>query len=211
MAVLGGAAAWPLAARAQQPAMRVIGFLGSGSSDGWAPYLAAFREGLKEAGYVEGENVTIEFRWAAGQYDRLPVLASELIGRKVELIVASSTPASETIAQRRAGALLLTADAFFLARREKIVALAAAQAIPTIYFSRQFVLAGGLVSYAPSIADGYRQVGVYAGRILKGAKIADLPVMQPTKFEFVINLKTAKALGLTVPDSLLARADEVIE
>jgi putative ABC transport system substrate-binding protein len=319
IAILGGAAMWPLVSRAEQPSVPVIGFLGSASADGYAPYVGAFLRGLKETGYVAGQNVTIEFRWAEGQYDRLPALAAELVARNVNLIAAAATPASiaakaatstipivfsagtdavaaglvgslnrptgnvtgvsqiagdlgakrlsiihelvptntavailvnpdsatslpemkdtldaaeklsrqvfvvkasteseldrafTTIAERAAGALLVTADAFFLGRRHAIAAQAAAHALPTIYFAREFVPAGGLISYAPDISDGYRQVGVYAGRILKGARIADLPVTQPTKFQLAINLRTAKALGLDMPSKLLALADEVIE
>ena len=319
IAILGSAAMWPLVSRAEQPSVPVVGFLGSASSDGYAPYVAAFLRGLKETGYIAGENVTIEFRWADGQYDRLPALAAELVARKVNLIAAAATPAAiaakaatstipivfsagadavaaglvgslnrptgnvtgvsqiaadlgakrlsimhelvpaptavavlvnpdsatslhemkdtvaaaerlsrpifvvkatteseldrafATIAQRAAGALLVTADAFFLGRRHAIVALAAAHALPTIYFAREFVPAGGLICYAPDIGDGYRQLGVYAGRILKGARIADLPVTQPTKFQLAVNLTTAKAIGLEMPSTLLALADEVIE
>jgi putative tryptophan/tyrosine transport system substrate-binding protein len=319
IALLGGAAAaWPLAARAQQ--MPVIGYLHSGSSSPYAHLVATFRQGLKETGYVEGQNVAIEFRWAEGRYDRLPALAADLVGRRVALIVtgggdppplaaksATSTipivftsssdpvklglvhslnrpggnvtgvhlftsllgtkrlellqqllPVSTSIAvlvnpenpnadvaatelqdaartlgesislvrasteteidavfttlgDRRVSALPVITDPFFLARRDQFVSLAARHLVPTIYAQREFVAAGGLISYGVSLADGYRQVGAYAGRILKGEKPADLPVVQPTKFETVINLKTAKALGLTVPDQLLALADEVIE
>jgi putative tryptophan/tyrosine transport system substrate-binding protein len=315
---LGGAAAWPLAASAQQPPIPVIGFLNSLSSD-W-PYLAAFREGLKEIGYVEGQNVAIEYRWAEGHYDRLPGLAADLVRRQVALIAATggdpsalaAKSATTTIpivfnvaedpvkaglvtslnrpggnmtgvsmltaamdekrlellhelvpraavivvlvnpnfseagtesrivdaaarvlnrqiqilnasndrdidvafaalAQQHVGALLVASDPFFFTRREQLVALAARHAIPTIYFVREFVVAGGLMSYGANFATLYRQLGVYAGRIIRGEKPADLPVVQPTKFEFVINLKTAKSLGLAIPPSLLALADEVIE
>ena len=321
LAALGGAAAaWPLAARAQRPVIPVIGYLHSGSSAPYAHLVGAFRQSLKEAGYVEGENVAIEYRWAEGHYDRLPALAAELVGRHVALIVAqggdppvlaakSATatipvvftissdpvrlgivrslnrpggnvtgfwpytsllgtkrlelmrqllPASASIAvlvnpdnpnadldvtelqnaaralgqsitfvrarseteidavfatlgERSASALLINTDPFFLARRDQFVSLAAHNGITAIYAQREFVAAGGLMSYGADLADGYRQVGIYAGRILKGEKPADLPVVQPTKFEMAINLKTAKALGLTVPDKLLALADEVIE
>ena len=318
--LLGGAAAWPLAARAQRPVIPVIGYLHSGSSAPYAHLVGAFRQSLKEAGYVEGENVAIEYRWAEGHYDRLPALAAELVGRHVALIVAqggdppvlaakSATatipvvftissdpvrlgivgslnrpggnvtgfwpytsllgtkrlelmrqllPANASIAvlvnpdnpnadidvtelqnaartlgqsitfvrarseteidavfatlgERSASALLINTDPFFLARRDQFVSLAAHNGITAIYAQREFVTAGGLMSYGADLADGYRQVGIYAGRILKGEKPADLPVVQPTKFEMAINLKTAKALGLTVPDKLLALADEVIE
>jgi putative ABC transport system substrate-binding protein len=317
---LGGAAAWPLAARAQQPAMPVIGYLSSRSPDDTRHLLAAFLRGLNEAGYVEGQNVTIEYRWALGQYDRLPALAAELVRRPVAVLTTTggepaalaakaatstipivflmgSDPVSaglvesfnrpggnatginiltdtlgakrlgllhelvpqaatigvllnpkfqtadsqlrdlqqaaaaiglqihvlrastdselyaafETVTQQRIAALAVTADPFFDTRRDKLVALAARHAVPTIYQFREFVAAGGLMSYGVDSLDNYRQAGVYTGRILKGANPADLPVMQPTKFEFVINLKTAKALGLTFPSGLFSIADEVIE
>jgi len=318
LATLGSAAAWPLTAHAQQPATPVVGFLSSRSAEDSARSVAAFRQALAEAGYVEGRNVTIEFRWAEGHYDRLPALAAELIGRRVDVLVAvggnqapraakaaTSTipivfgtgedpvkeslvpslnrpganvtgatffttllgakrlgllrelvPKAEVIAllinqnssqgqakdvqeaardlgqgvvvlnggtdadidaafaslaQHQAGALLVGADPFFNVRRDRLIALAARHAVPAIYQFRDYPLAGGLMSYGASISDLYQQVGVYVGRILKGDKPADLPVMLPTKFELVINLKTAKALGLTVPDKLLALADEVIE
>jgi putative ABC transport system substrate-binding protein len=306
-------------ARAQQRAMPVVGFVNSGSSDGYAPYVAAFRQGLKETGYVEGQNVAIEFRWADGRYDRLPALAAELVQIRVAVIVAAGgavtgqaakaatatipivaasgdpiraglvaslnrpggnitgvsplnavlegkrmsllhdlVPAATVVAglinpdypdtdlesndaqeaarafgqriqllkarseaeidaafasldQLRADALLVTADPFFLSRREQIVALAARHALPTIYNQRAFTSAGGLISYGADFGDVYRQIGVYTSRILNGAKPTDLPFMQATKFELVINLKTAKALGLTIPETLLATADEVIQ
>jgi len=320
IALLGGAAAgWPLSARAQQPAMPVIGFLNSGTPAGLAYLTAAFRQGLNEAGYVEGRNVAIEYRWAQGQYDRLPALAADLVRRQVTVIAATTTPAAvvaktatsaipivftigadpiaiglvdslsrpkgnvtgvnnylsdlgakrlellrallpnvagiavlvnpnfpdaasqskdvieagrvlgqqvhvvnasseadfdgvfATLVQLKAGALIVTVDPVFNSRRDQLVALAARHKIPAIYFGREFVVAGGLMSYAADLADGYRQAGIYVGRILKGAKPGDLPVVQPTKFDFVISLKTAKALGLTIPDKVLALADEVIE
>jgi putative ABC transport system substrate-binding protein len=319
--LLGGAAvAWPFAARAQQQAMPAIGFLSSLSAGPFAPLVAAFHQGLNETGYVEGQNLAIEYRSAEGRYDRLPALAADLVGRNVDLIVASGgTPSalaaksatstipivftavsdpvgaglvaslarpggnltgfsvlaseltpkrlellSELVPQARviallvnptnpltepmipdvqeaarakgvqlailkasteseidtafaslvqlqAGAVVVGADGFFDSRREQLVALASRHAIPASYEWREFVEAGGLISYGPSLAAVFRQVGVYAGRILKGAKPADLPVQQPTTFELVVNLRTAEALGLTVPPSILARADEVIE
>ncbi|HEX9324732.1 MAG TPA: ABC transporter substrate-binding protein [Xanthobacteraceae bacterium] len=317
--LLGGAVAtWPLAARAQQPALPVIGFLNAASSDGYAHYVAGFRQGLAEAGYIESQNVAIEYRWAEGQYERLPALAADLVHRQVAVIVANTpaamvasavtttipivfssaidpvkaglvaslnrpggnitgvanfddvlgakrlellrelvpkaemigllinpnNPNAETIASRlqeaartlgqqirilnastegevdaafatlaelRIGAILVASDPFFVSRRDQIVALAARQALPAIYQFREFPVGGGLMSYGASLADAYRQLGVYTGKILKGAKPAELPFQQVVKVEMIIKLKTAKALGLTVPLSLLGRADEVIE
>ena len=317
---IGGAAvAWPLTARAQQTAMPVMGYLNSRSRDTDTPFLAAFHHGLNETGYVEGRNVAIEYRWAEGQYDRLPMLATDLVRRQVTVMAATSTPAAlaakaatsaipivfttaadpvavglvdslsrpsgnatgvniylshlgakrlellrelvpnaaiigmlvnpnfpdaesqskdvkeaartlgqqvhivnansegdfnqafATFIEMKADTLLISLDAFFLSRREQLVALAARHKIPAIYFSRDFVLVGGLMSYGSDIANSYRQAGIYAGRILKGAKPGDLPVVQPTKFDLVINLKTAKTLGLTVPMIMQMTADEVIE
>jgi ABC-type uncharacterized transport system substrate-binding protein len=319
--LIGGAAAaaWPLAARAQQPAMPVIGFLHARSPDDSMPQVAAFRRALAEAGYVEGQNATIEYRWAAGRYETMPAMAAELVRLPALVLVAGAEPAAlaakaatstipivfsvghdpvklglvasynrpggnatgvsmftaaldakrlgllhelvpraatlgvlvnpsyplaesqvrdvqeaarsigmqihllrastdqeidaafETVRQQRIAALLQAADPFFDTRRDKLVAWAARLAVPAMYHFREFPLADGLMSYGIDILDVYRQVGVYVGRILGGTKPADLPVMQPTKFELVINLKTAKALGLDVPPMLLARADEVIE
>jgi ABC-type uncharacterized transport system substrate-binding protein len=322
--MLGGAAAgWPLAARAQQPAMPVVGFLGAGSGSAavYAPITAAFRQGLGETGLVEGRNVAIEFRWADGRYERLPAMAAELVGRQVAVIVASggtvtaraamaatkTTPivfnsgsdpvadglvaslnrpdgnvtgvfwfaavlgakrlealrelvpkagvialllnpdgtssepqlrdaqaaagtlglpplqvvyagserdldsAFATLTERRIEALLVGGDPTLFSRRERIVSLTARYRIPAIYVRSEFVAAGGLMSYGTSLRDSYRRAGVYAGRILQGVKPAELPVEQSVKIELVINLKTAKALGLEVPPTVLARADEVIE
>jgi putative ABC transport system substrate-binding protein len=315
----GAAAAWPLGAQAQQPVMPVIGFLNGTSPEGYGLFLSAFRQGLSETGYVEGQNVTIEYRWAEGQYDRLPALAADLVLRRVSVIAATSTPANliakaatttipivfttssnpvelglvaslnrpggnvtgaatlnvelgpkrlellhevvpmatiivvlvnptnpnvETqwsdvraaartigqeilvvnartdgeidtvfarIVQQRAGALLVDTDAFLFSRRDRLIDLAKRHAVPTIFDRREFAAAGGLMSYGGSVTDAYRLAGIYAGRILKGEKPADLPVQQSTKVELILNLKTAKALGLTVPTALLTRADEVIE
>ncbi len=315
----GAMAGWPLSARAQQKAMPVIGVLSANSSStSSGPFMGAFRQGLSEAGFVEGRNLAIEYRWAEGHYDRLPALAADLIGRKVDLIMANTPPAAlaaksatstipivfrggadpvgdglvaslarpggnltgvsiaddltakrlellselvpraEVIAllvnpnlataervirdvqkaartkglqlhvlkagseseidtafaslvKLHAGALVVGADPFLTGRREQLVALASRRAVPSIYAWREFAASGGLISYGPSLTSAFRLVGHYAGKVLKGAKPADLPVQQPTTFELVINLKTAKALGLTVPQSMLTRADEVIE
>ncbi len=319
--LLGGVAiGLPFAAHAQQKSMPLIGYLGVGLPQLQHPFVVAFREGLKEAGFVDGENLIIEYRWAEEHYDRLPALAADLVRRKVDVIVATGEPslraaasatstipvvfvtgndpvqsglvaslarpggnmtgftaiatellskrfellsellptartiallanpnaasvsevtirlaqqaasakgirllvvnagdasdveaAFASIAQQRADALMVSADAFFFAQRERIVALAARYAVPAAYELQEFVDAGGLISYGPNVASLRRQVGVYAGKILKGAKPVDLPIQQPTKFDLMINLKAAKALGLTVPPTLLARADEVIE
>jgi len=320
--MLGGAAiAWPLAARAQQKAMPVIGFLNAASPGPANSAVAAFRQGLNDTGYVEGQNLAIEYRWAEGHYDRLPALAADLVSRKVDAIAAfgltvtlaakaatSTIPIvflsgddpverglvasfarpggnltgfahpdvelmpkrlellSELVPQARmiallvnptagsvveriiagvqeaarakglrlvilkassegeidtafaslveqhAGALVVSIDPFYTTQREQLVALASRHAVPAIYFrSDYFTASGGLISYGVSFPALHRQMGGYAGKILKGAKPADLPVQRPTKYELVINLKTAKALGLTVPQSLFARADEVIE
>jgi putative tryptophan/tyrosine transport system substrate-binding protein len=270
----GAAVSWPLAARAQQTAMPVIGFLNNTSPDGNADLLRAFRQGLKETGYVEGENVAIEFRWAENQLDRLPALAADLVRRRVVVLVTTGgvTAASAaktatatipivfvagedpvrvglvaslarpggnltginflvgelaakrhastsgeinaafaTFARERSDALFVAADPFFTSRRSQMVQLAAHHSVPAAYSGRQYPEIGGLMSYGASLMDALRQVGVYTAKILKGAKPADLPVMQSSKFELVINAETARMLGLTVPPQLLARADEVIE
>jgi len=317
--LLVGAALWPLAARAQQQAMPVVGFLNGSSPNGYGRFLSAFLQGLREAGYVEGRNVAIEYRWAEGQYDRLPALAADLVRRRVDVIAATSTPANRVakeatttipivfttssdpvelglvaslsrpgsnvtgattlnvevgskrlellheivppaamivelvnpnnpnletqlrnlqaaghtvgrrilvlsartqseidaafarLVEQQAGGLLINTDAFFFSQRDQLIALAKRYAIPAIFDRREFAEAGGLMSYGGSVTDVYRLAGIYTGRILDGKKPADLPVQQSTKVELVINFKTAKALGLTLPLSLLGRADEVIE
>jgi putative ABC transport system substrate-binding protein len=319
--VLGGAAAWPLAARAQQPALPVIGLLGATSFDTNADRLRTFRQALKETGYVEGENVAIEYRWAEGQFDRLPALASELVRRQVTVIASAegaisalaakaataTTPivfvvaddpvrlglvaslarpggnltginfvsselvakrlellrelvpgvarlaviinpadtantetilrdvepaaralgwetrilkadtsaaidaAFATLARERPDALFVGSTPFFTSRRIQFVQLAARHALPATYVGRQYAEVGGLMSYGANLNDAYRQFGLYIGRVLKGAKPADLPVLQASKFELIINHQTARMLGLTVPPTLLAIADEVIE
>jgi putative tryptophan/tyrosine transport system substrate-binding protein len=320
--LLGGAAmAWPLATRAQQAAMPVIGFLGGSSAQVGAKRLEAFRKGLSETGYVEGRNVAIEFRWAGGREDRMPELAADLVQRRVAVIAApastagalaaktatssipivfaiSSDPvalglvaslnrpggnvtgvnilgveltakrlgllrelapqatrfvalvspnsvmtdaiiknvhasvptlglpveilyvgssdrdieaAFANLSQKPGAALLVTVDTFFFTRRALIVTLAARHALPTVYYSREYADIGGLISYGPNNDNIYELTGIYTGRVLKGEKPADLPVAQPTKFEMVINLSTAKALSIDVPPTLLAFADEVIE
>ena len=319
--LLGGAAAtWPLAARAQQPTMPVIGFLSGTSSKGYAPYLAAFREGLREGGFVEGQNVTIEYRWADDHYERLPELAADLVTRRVALIAAAGgSPAAlaaksatttipivfqigvdpvkaglvsslnqpggnitgfanlalevgpkrlellhrlvpnatniavlvnparsnveaetrdmqsaanklglqlnvlyasterdfdkvfATSVQLRAGGVVISGDPFFNTRSEELAAMAIHYMVPAIYQFHEFAAAGGLVSYGSSIKNTHREAGIYTARILKGEKPADLPVQEPSKVELIINLKTAKALGLEIPPSILTSADEVIE
>jgi ABC-type uncharacterized transport system substrate-binding protein len=316
--LLGGAATWPLAARAQQPAMPVVGFLHTSTAAPFLDMVGAFRKGLNEAGFIEGQNVAIEYRWAEFQYDRLPALAADLVARRVTVISVFGPPAAlaakaatvtipivfsvgvdpvdtglvaslnrpggnltgvtlltaslgakrvgllrelipkadlmavlvnttpegmtqakdvqdaarkaglraivlnaatdadidaafATLSRQRIGGLMVGGDQFLDTRRDRIVALAARHSMPTIYHRRDFVAGGGLMSYGTSIADVWRQVGVYTGRVLKGEKPADLPVLQPTKFELVINLKTTKALGITIAPGVLAIADEVIE
>jgi len=320
MTLLGGAAAaWPLGARAQQPVMPVIGFLNGQTADGFAHLAEAFRQGLRETGYVEGQNVVIEYRWADGQFDRLPALVEDLVRRRVAVLavtggnpqIAKSVPttipvvcgvggdpvqlglvaslnrpggnitgvsvftsdleakrlellhevvrrpavigvlvdpkfqsateilvqevraAAQTLSREirivnasaensldeavaslvemRVGALLVTGGPLFLNRRERLLALTARYSLPAIYENREFTRAGGLMSYGTSVPDVYRQIGMYTGRILKGERPADLPVLQPTKFDIAVNLRTAKTLGLDMPTSILLRADEVIE
>ena len=319
IAGFAGAAAWPVVARAQQPTMPVIGFLSPQSADDdYKNYIIPFLQGLKETGYVDGQNVAIEYRWAENQFDRLPVLAAELVHRRVALIVAAGTPAAlpakvatttipivfsvgtdpvplglvaslsrpgsnvtgitnlvgelsakqmqllhelvsnapfgiladpafpatpamiadlqgaarslgrqlivenartdsdletafASFSRQHVGAVLVSTGTFFARRTEQLAALAAYYALPAIYPFREYVLAGGLMSYGASLGYTYRQAGIYTGRILKGEKPADLPVQQATKIDLIINLKTAKALGLTIPETLLATADEVIQ
>jgi hypothetical protein len=207
--------------------MPVISFLGSTS-------MAALRERLSETGYIEGQNFAIEYRWAEEHYDRLPALAADLISRKVDVLAGRSDASAHTaksatfrilnagteseidaafrtLNQAHVGALVIGADPFIASQREQLVTLAARHSVPAMYFWREFAVVGGLMSYAPNIAAAYRQAGIYVGRILKGEKPTDLPVQQPATFELVVNLGTAKALGLTVPPSILARADEVLE
>jgi putative tryptophan/tyrosine transport system substrate-binding protein len=316
----GAAAAWSLAARAQQASLPVIGILGGNTGTEWQPFMNAFKLGLQEAGYVDGQNVSIEYRWADGRYEQLPALATDLVRRRVDVIAAVGgvnaalaakaatsdipivfltgrdpvelgfvdsfnrpgrnltgismlndelnakrlellrelMPNAATIAilvnpdnrnhpahvkvleavarsggqqavvieaaadrdfeaafakvrQQRADALMVLADPFFDSHSRQIVELVGRHAVPTIFVWREFVQAGALISYGMSLADAHHQQGLYAGKILRGAKPAELPVVQPTRFELFINLKTARALGLTVPASILLRADEVIE
>jgi putative ABC transport system substrate-binding protein len=316
--LLGGAMAAARALRAQQKAMPVIGFLHFASPGPFAPFVAAFHAGLNETGYVEGQNLAIEYRWAEGRYDRLPALAADLVGQKVDVIVAAGPPSARAaksatstipivfssgdpvgeglvaglarpggnltgvslltvelmakrlellselvpqagmiallvnqndanaeriikdvqeaarakgvqlhvlkagseseidaafpaLVQLQAGGLVVGTDPFSNSRREQLVSLAARHTVPAIYEWCEFAAAGGLISYGSSLTSVYRQIGIYTGKILNGAKPADLPVEQPTRFELVVNLQTAKALGLTVPPSILARADEVID
>jgi putative tryptophan/tyrosine transport system substrate-binding protein len=317
--LVGATAAWPFAARAQQPPMPVIGFISANTPQDWARPLAAFVKGLGESGYVEGHNVAIEYRWAEHQYDQLPAMAADLVQRQVAVIAATTTPAvlaakaatttipivfetagdpiqlglvaslnrpggnvtgvtqmsvglvpkdlellhellptahvmvllvnpnstlvetesKETLAaaqtlglelhilnagterdfdavfanviQLRAGGLVIGTDGFFTSHSEQLAALAARHAVPTVYKGREFAAAGGLMSYGGDITESYHLAGIYTGRVLKGDKPADLPVQQATKVEMFLNLKTAKALGITVPLTLLGRADEVFE
>ncbi len=318
--LIGSVVAWPLTARAQQPAMPVVGFLGLTSPEAFTALTAAFKQGLSEAGFLERQNVAIEYRWAHGRFDQLPALASDLVQQQVSVLAAFGTPASaiaakqatstipivfvtgsdpvslglvealnrptgnatgvymltaalepkrlelirevvpaagiigvivdpdspdtvqqmkelpaaasalgrqikivsvtggsdidaafQTMVEQRVGAVLVTSSPIYLVQREKFIAVAARYAIPTVYFVRSFADAGGLMSYGTSFPDAYRQAGIYTGRILKGDKVGDLPVQQSVKVELVINMKTAKSLGLSLPLTLLGRADAVIE
>jgi putative tryptophan/tyrosine transport system substrate-binding protein len=317
--LIGGAAAWPSVARAQQPVVPVVGILDAGSADGRADAVVDFRKGLAEEGFVEGHNVALEFRWADGDYGRLPALAADLVRRRVSVIVTPGTSAAAiaakdatatipivfgggvdpvklglvaslnrpqgnatgvsffhgqigakrlallhevvgkdvigflvnpenpvtdealenvqraaltlgvtlrifsarteneirrafaTLAEQQVAAVLVNVDAFYYSRREQIITLAASHGIPALYYERTYAAEGGLMSYGSNNADFYRQAGAYVAMILKGAKPSDLPILLPTKFEFVLNLKTANALGLTIPETLLATADEVIQ
>jgi putative tryptophan/tyrosine transport system substrate-binding protein len=273
--LLGATVAWPIAARAQQPTVPVVGFVNFASAEGYAPQVSAFLKGLSEAGYVVGRNVAIEYRWAEGRTDQLPAMVADLVHRQVAATGVTNTnvelapkrlqllhelvptarviallinPANPTIAetntkaiqaaapsfglelhvlnasterdfdgvfakltQLRAGGLVIGPDPFFTSQREQLAALALRHAVPTIYQTRGFAAAGGLLSYGADVADAYRLTGNYTGRVLKGEKPADLPVQQATKVEMYINLKTAKALGINVPNTLIGRADEVIE
>ena len=240
LATLGGAAAaWPLAARAQQPTLPLVGFLGASSFEASAGRsLLWFKKGLGETGYVEDRNVRIEYRWADDEYERLPSLAMELVHRRVAVLVAGGSPValpakaatsdipvvfligldpveiglvSSLNHPGRVEALQVGVDPLFGNHINELVALATARKIPTIYAWREFTVAGGLMSYGSSVPDAFHQVGVYTGQILKGAKPADLPVHRPTKLRLVLNLKAAKAIGLNVPATVFARADEVIE
>jgi ABC-type uncharacterized transport system substrate-binding protein len=208
----------PLAAQAQ--ALPVVGFLNPTSSRLYAFNAEAFRQGLQDVGFVEGKNVHIEYHWGEFDYSRLPALAAELVARQVAVIAATGDVGSakaaqaaafETFMREQADALFVATDPMLLSERSAIADFAMRQRIPAIHFDRQYPLGGGLISYGTSIAGMYRQAGVYSGQILKGANPAEMPVIQPTKFELVINLKIAAALGLTVPDKLLAITDEVVE
>ena len=247
IALLGGTAAalsllWPVLARAQQPAMPVIGFLGGASAELFVSQVRAFRQGLSETGHAEGRNVTIEFRWAEGRYDRLPDLAADLVRRRVTVLATSGGEPPALAAQEATttipivfvtsgdpvaagyvaslsrpggnltgGGLVIGNDAFFIGRSKRIAALTLRHAVPAIFQFRDFAAAGGLVSYGGDFTETYRLAGVYAGRILKGEQLADLPVQQVTKVRLIINLATGKRLGLTIPLPLIGRADEVIE
>ena len=205
IALLGSAAAWPLVARAQQAGkLPTIGYLGSATPATQGQWVAAFVERLRELGWIDGRNVTIEYRWGEGRDERFAEMFNASTPDEIEFAFAS-------IASRRPDALLVGTDAFLLNRRDQIVSRVASLRLPAIYPFRDYAASGGLISFGTNIASSYRQAGIYAGRILKGDKAADLPVMQPTVFEFVINSGTANKLGLAVPAALYARSDEIIE
>jgi ABC-type uncharacterized transport system substrate-binding protein len=216
VAGLGGAAAWPLAVGAQQPAVPVIGYLGNfaepSASD---PSLIAFRKGLRETGYVDGQNVSIEYRSTEGPNDPLIALplAKDLVERRVSVIVAATVPLAIAVKNltQTISALLVGIDSFFIQQSAQLIALTTRHRLPAIYGIREIVEAGGLISYGPNLSEAHRLAGNYVGRILKGEKPANLPVQQSTQLEMLVNLKTAKALGLTIPETLLATADEVIQ
>jgi ABC-type uncharacterized transport system substrate-binding protein len=217
--MLGGAAAWPPAVYAQQPPVPVIGFVHVGSAKALGHLVTGFRQGLKETGYIEGQNVAIELRWADGQTSRLPEMVADLLRRHVAVLVTGGGEAPveqlddafAAIVKEKPDALLILADRVFLHNRKRMMEFATQQRLPSVNAYRELVEAGGLMSYGPSYEDLHRHAAVYVDKILKGAKPADLPVEQPTKFELVINLKTAKALGLTIPTALLVAATGVIE
>ena len=220
IAALGGAAVWPLVARGQQPAMPVIGFLRSRSAGDFVSAVAAFRAGLAETGYVEGRNAAIGLlvnqNSTQGQGQARDVQeAAQKLGLQLVVLNGGSDEdidaAFASLARLKVGALLVGADPSFDPRRNRLIAMVAQRAVPAIYQFRDYALAGGLMSYGASIAELYQQVGIYVGRVLNGDKPGDMPVMLPAKFEMVINLKTAKALGFDIPPQLLAQADEVIE
>jgi ABC-type uncharacterized transport system substrate-binding protein len=193
------------------PAMPVIGFVNAGSEEASASYVAAFRKGLAETGYVEGQNVTVEYHWLEGQFDRLPTLMADLVRRRVAVIATPGTMNGSIAAKAATATIPIVFGVADDPCRVQIATLATRGRIAAVSSNRDHVVAGGLMSYGTDVPDRFRQTGVYAGKILNGAKPADLPVLQPTKFELVINLKTANALGLTVPETLLATADEVIQ
>jgi ABC-type uncharacterized transport system substrate-binding protein len=200
-----GAALWPLAARAQRLATPVIGYLAAGNPKSEARLVDAFVKGLGEAGYQDGKNAKIEYRWAENQYDRLPAMAADLVGREVAVIAATTTPAVRA-AKAATGRIPIV-----FAQAKQLGALTVRNKMPAIYTLSEFAASGGLISYGASRADAWHKAGVYVGRILKGEKPAELPVIQPTTFEFAINLRTAKALGVSIPLTLIASADEIIE
>jgi hypothetical protein len=228
--LVGGAAVpWPLAAHAQQRAIPVIGFLNNTTPETYEPFVASFRRGLGQVGYIEGQNVTIEYRWGRNEGNRLPDPnnanyqiymreadeAAKALGQKIIVLHAGTEnecdAAFAELARQQAGALIVESDPFFNEITVHLVVSAARLSIPVVFSRREFTVAGGLLSYGASLTEAYRQVGIYTGRILKGAKPAELPILLPSRYELVLNLKTAKALGIAVPTSVLVRADEVIE